>query len=201
MSMTPSTQSPRSAARIGRSPRVAQRRRRLGLSLMEAMISLTICSMLLVATGTAFTASANAMQANTDFNRASQSARVTMNQMLVEIRRADAVSCDPNGDTSYFDVIRPAASLAPNEVYRRYRFDAAGGKLTLQIYYSGSTSSPVYTLASNVNAATFGPPVKGTDANNTTVVQRVPIKITTKTGKNAITLYGSAGPRRALKNL
>jgi Tfp pilus assembly protein PilW len=177
-----------------------RRSRRLGLSLMEAMISLAICSMLLVATGTAFTASANAMQANTDFNRASQSARVTMNQMLVEIRRADAVSCDAGGDTSYFDVIRPTATMAPNEIYRRYRFDAVGGKLTLQIFYSGSAAGPVYTLASNVSAASFGPPVKGTDANNTTVVQRVPIKITTKTGKNVITLYGSAGPRRALKS-
>jgi len=166
---------------------------------MEAMISLAICSMLLVATGTAFTASANAMQTNTDFNRASQSARVTMNQMLVEIRRADAVSCDAGGDTSYFDVIRPAATLMPSEVYRRYRFDSAGGKVTLQIYYSGNAAGPVYTLASNISNASFGPPVKGTDANNTTVVQRVPISITAKTGKNAITLYGSAGPRRALK--
>src|SRR4051794_33744552 len=187
------------AGNPGHVARRGSRRGRHGLSLMEAMISLAICSMLLVATGTAFTASANAMQTNTDFNRASQSARVTMNQMLVEIRRTDAVSCDAGGDTSYYDVIRPAGTLLPNEIYRRYRFDSAAGKLTLQIYYSGNAPGPVYTLASNISAATFGPPVKGTDANNTTVVQRVPIAITAKTGKNAVTLYVSAGPRRALK--
>ena len=54
--------------------------------------------------------------------------------------------------------VLPKKTMLPNEVYRRYRFDSAGGKLTLQIYYAGNAAGPVYTLASNISAATFGPP-------------------------------------------
>jgi hypothetical protein len=167
--------------------------------MVEAMISLSICTALLVATGAAFTASALAVQTNDDFFRASQTARVTMNQMLTEVRRADAVQCDASGANAYFDVIRPTETLTPNESYRRYQFDATNKKVTLQIFYAGGTAGTPYTLASNVTSATFGPAQMGTDANNATVVQRVPITLTIKVGKNNITLNGAAGPRRALK--
>ena len=171
---------------------------RRGLSMVEAMISLAITSMLLVATGAAFTASASAVQANDEFNRASQTARVTMNQMLVEVRRADAVQCDPAG-TTYMDVIRPTETLTPNEVYRRYRFDSANKRLTLQIFYTGNVPGPLYVLARNVNSATFGPAQTGKDSNNATVVQRVPVTVAVKVGKNYVALNGAAGPRRALR--
>src|SRR5438270_12686143 len=115
-------------------------RPRRGLSMVEAMISLAICSALLVAAGAAFTASASAVQNNTDFTKASQTARVTMNQMLVEIRRADSVQCPSSTSAStYFDVIRPDQTIGPNEVFRRYSYDATAKQLSLQIYYTGNT--------------------------------------------------------------
>src|SRR3954454_9524284 len=135
------------------------RRTRRGLSMVEAMVSLAICSALLVAAGTAFTASASAVQNNTDFTKASQTARVTMKQMLVEVRRSDSVQCPSTPAAStYFDVIRPNETITPNEVFRRYAYDATARQLTLQIFYSGNAAGPRYVLANNISAASFGPP-------------------------------------------
>ena len=66
--------------------------RRRGLSLPEIMIGLAITVLLLTATAAAFNASAQAVSMNDKFFRASQSARVSLNQVLTEIRRCDAVS-------------------------------------------------------------------------------------------------------------
>ena len=175
------------------------RRPRRGLTLMEAMVSISITTMLLAGISASFVSSANAVNANDQFFRATQAARVTMNQILVECRRADAVQCSSTGTYDYFDVIRPAEVLDPNEVYRRYRYDAANKQITLTIRYADGTDSAAYVMARNVSAATFGPPQMGIDANNASVVQRLPISLTTKVGGNVVTLNGAAGPRRAMK--
>ena len=172
--------------------------RRGGLSMVEALISLSICSALLVATGAAFTASAQAVQVNDDFFRASQTARVTVNQMLVEVRRADSIQSSTS-DATYLDVIRPPETLTANEVYRRYKFDAANKRLTLQIFYTGNVAGPLYVLARNIESASFGPPQMGPDANNAVVVQRLPITVNVKVHKNAVSLTGAASPRRATR--
>jgi prepilin-type N-terminal cleavage/methylation domain-containing protein len=181
-------------ARLTRRPARARR----GLSMIEAMIAMSISSMLLVAVSGAFTASSNAVETNDQFFRASQTARVVLHQMLGEIRRADLVNCDPL-DTTYFDVIRPAEDMTLGEVYRRYKYDDKTRRLTLTIYKPGDVVSANYVLANNVDAAAFGPPQKGDNANNTLVVQRLPVTVTVKVGNNYIALNGAAGPRRALK--
>ncbi len=172
--------------------------RRRGLSMVELMISLAITSMLLVAVATAYAASASAVKMNDDFFHASQTGRITMNQMLTEIRRADSVQCSTSVN-SYFDVIRPDETRTTNEVYRRYSFDSANRRVTLQIFYVGGTAGPLYTLANNVESATFGPPQLGADSNNASVVQRLPVTIVVTVAKNSVTLNGSNGPRRALR--
>lgn len=174
-------------------------RRRHGITLMEAMVSMAITTMLLAGISAAFVSSSNAVDANDQFARATQAARVTMNQVLVECRRADAVQCSTTGTYDYFDVIRPVEVLDPNEVYRRYRYDSSAKQITLKIHYADGTDSAPYIMVRNVAAATFGPPQMGVDANNTTVVQRLPVSLTIKVGSNAVTLNGAAGPRRALK--
>src|SRR5258708_40244166 len=90
----------RSAARCAtcRSPR------RAGLSMIELMISLAITGILLVAVGVAYKASADAINLTDVFFRASQAGRITMNQILTEIRRADAVQVT----ATTVDIIRPA---------------------------------------------------------------------------------------------
>jgi type II secretory pathway pseudopilin PulG len=182
-----------------RSNNLTPRRQRRGLTLMEAMISLSITTMLLAGIATSFVSSANAVSANEQFSRATQATRVTMNQILVECRRADAVQCSSTGTYNYFDVIRPTEVLDPNEVYRRYRYDATNKQITLTIHFADGTDSPAYVMVRNVQAATFGPPQMGVDSNNASVVQRLPVTLTIKIGGNVITLNGAAGPRRALR--
>lgn len=172
---------------------------RRGLTIMEMMVSLSITGMLLAGLVTAFVTSADAVEMNDQFFRATQAARVTLNQVLVECRRADALQCSSSGVYDYFDVIRPAEVLEPDEVFRRYKYDAVNKHLTLTIFYTDGTSSPSYIMVRNVEAAEFGPPQVGVDANNATVVQRLPVVLTVKVGKNVVTLHGAAGPRRAMK--
>ena len=67
------------------------RSRSRGLGIVEMVISLAIAAMLLTAVAAAFTASAAAVEVNDDFFRATQAARVSMNQILTDLRRADGV--------------------------------------------------------------------------------------------------------------
>src|SRR3954470_14247930 len=80
-----------------------------GLSIIEVMISLTISAFLLVAVAAAYSASADAVEMNDKFFRATQAGRVTMNQLLTEIRRADSVDVI---DSRTINVIRPAPGAA-----------------------------------------------------------------------------------------
>lgn len=180
------------------SRRTSRSRARRGLSLVEVMISLSISTMLLVAVCGAFVASVSVVEANDQFFRASQTARVTMSQMLTEIRRAESVQCSAAAPT-HFEVIRPAEMLTPNEVYRKYAYSATTRQLTLQIFYANDVAGPSYVLATNVESMAFGPPQMGTDSNNANAVQRIPVTASVKVGKHFITLNGAAGPRRALR--
>lgn len=176
-------------------PTPQPRRVRRGMALIEAMISLSLSATMLIAVSAAFRASARAVEINEAHFRCSQSARVTMGQMLTELRRADAVQVDPSG--KWIQVIRPTSTLAPNELYRQFSYDATNKRVTLQIFYSGNVTSPVYEMTPNVSACTFGPADTGTDYNNTQVAVRVPITLTCAYDGNAITLSGAAAPRRA----
>jgi type II secretory pathway pseudopilin PulG len=177
-------------ARAARPPRGAHR----GVTMVECMVSLVICSGLLSAVAVAFRTSFSAVELNDQFSRATQASRVTMNHLLSEVRRATSVQV--SADRTQLDVIRGEAARPPNEVYRSYKYDGAGRKMTLQVFYQGGTSGPVYTLASNVEGASFGP---GETAPNSTVVVRVPVVIEVKVDKCTILLNGTAAPRQALK--
>ena len=171
---------------------------RRGLSIIEVMISLTISAFLLVAVAAAYSASADAVEMNDRFFRATQAGRVTMNQLLTEIRRADSVDVT----TSVIKIIRPAQSRLPNEMERWYTYDPANKQMTLQVHYlvaSGLPPSPKYSLARNVEGAVFGPAEIQKDANNADIVTRVPVQLVVRIGSNEIRLSGSSGPRRAAK--
>ncbi len=167
---------------------------RRGVSLVECMVSLIICSGLLTAVAVATRTSFDAVELNDQVSRATQSTRVTMNHVLAEIRRASSVQV--SADRSRLDVIRNDAVRPANEVYRSYKYDPAGRKLTAQVFYTGGTSSPLYTLASNVESASFGP---AETAPNSTVVVRVPVFIEVKVVNSTILLDGTASPRQAIK--
>ena len=170
---------------------------RRGLSIAEVLISLTISAFLLVAVAAAYSASADAVEMNDRFFRATQAGRVTMNQLLTEIRRADAVDVST---ANVIKIMRPAQNRSsPYELERWYAYDPANKQVTLQIRYTSASlipPTPKYSLSRNVDQATFGPPEQDPV---TGVVMRVPITLVVKIGNNEVRLSGSSGPRRAAK--
>ena len=201
------------SANPGRGGGLARRPRgRHGLSLPEAMISLVITSLLLVAVATAFSASCNAIDINDRFFRSAQAARVALNQVLLDIRNTTSLPAANVTSTSII-VTRPAfvagaqqvvyalpkaLNSAVVETQRMYAYDSANQRITLQIAFSDGTTSPVYELAGNVTAFTFGTPDTTTLQNHTTVAIRVPISMTVGVSGASVTLNGSSGPRTYL---
>jgi len=153
---------------------------RLGLSLAEVMISLAISAMLLTAVAAAFSASSEAIEQNDTFFRASQAARVSMNQILTEIRRANPVDAVNSTATDL-------AMVGHDGNPRDYIYDAASKKLKLDTHTPGK---PQYTLASNCTNATFTYDIISGQ------VMRVSVTLIVQVDKNTIRLTGSAAPRR-----
>jgi Tfp pilus assembly protein PilW len=178
--------------------RSSQRR---GLSIVEVLISLSISSMLLIGVAAAYNASADAVESNDRFFRATQAGRVTMNQLLTEIRRADYALCAPANDSII--VKRPERNRLPNEDAREYKYDKDTQKITLQIFYKGADgttwSSPAYSLASNLRYASFGPPDRIQDVTGVWLDVRVPVTLDVKIGNNSVRLSGSSSPRRVVQ--
>jgi type II secretory pathway component PulJ len=150
------------------------------LSLAEVMISLAISAMLLTAVAAAFSASSEAIEVNDEFFRASQAARVSMNQILTEIRRANLIKTASSSTN--------LAMTAHDTKDRDYIYDAAAKKLQL---VTSDPGAPNYTLTSNCSSASFA-------YDNPTGAQivRVSVTIVVQVGKNVIRLTGSAAPRK-----
>jgi hypothetical protein len=155
------------------------------------MISLAITSMLLTAIGAAFHSSANMVSENDEFFRATQSARVALNQILTEVRRSDSVQVT----ATQIDVIRPTETLPANEKMRSFKYDAANKRLVLFITHLDNSVTPNYALAESVASSPFTYDT-GVDANNAACVTRVSIAIEVKVGTSDVRISGSAAPRR-----
>jgi type II secretory pathway component PulJ len=173
-------------------------RSRRGLSIAEVLISLAISAMLLVGVATAYNASASAVEGNDRFFRATQAGRVTMTQLINEIRKAESINVAPTNDSI---IITRRADLRVNseEQSREFKYNATNKKITLKIYYKkadGSTyQSPDYALASNVTEAKFGPAeqVGGVDA-------RVPVTVVIQFGGNTVRLSDTTTVRKLTAN-
>jgi Tfp pilus assembly protein PilW len=171
--------------------------RRRGLGWGEIFSTLTISLFLLAAVAAAYHASTDAVEINDRFYRATQAGRVTVNQLLTEIRRAESVICATTHDSIL--VIRPRATRLPDEDSREYRYNPVTRKITLQIYFKAADgacwSSPAYSLASNLQSATFGPPGHDKVANGVWLEARVPITLDVKIGTHSIRLSGTSSAR------
>lgn len=150
-------------------------RRRTGLSLVETMISLVITATLLTAVGAAYTGSVQAVQINDQFFHATQTARVSLNQLLAELRQCSVAEVHP----ATLNVI-PSTGQA-----KSYSYDATNQKLLLSVTDSVTGITTNYTLGSHITALAFGG-----DGTN------ISVTMTVTAGNNAITLGGSVVPRR-----
>ncbi len=147
---------------------------RAGLSLVEVLISLAITATLLTAVAMAFSASAQAIEINDQFFRASQAARVSVNRIVRDLRQCN------NGTitgTSTLSVDTPGGDT------HTYAHDAVNKRLTFTL--DPVPTPTTYTLASNVESVSFF-----TDGNSLCV------NIVVTVGRNKVVLNGSAVPRK-----
>lgn len=161
--------------------------RRRGIGLIEAMISLALCAILLVAVATAYSASASAVETNDDFFRATHAARMSMLQVQTAIRRCD--SCQVTSSTQ-LDVITTAGTT------RRYKYISASRELRLITV--DVTTDPDYVLAKNVTAVSFVSDSENDPDTGLSRVVRVTLTLDVAIGKEQIHLAGSAVPRRTV---
>ena len=149
--------------------------RRRGLGLVELLVSLAIAATLLTAVAAAYAATTSAIQMNDEFFRASQAARVSINQIMAEVRKCQSGIVD----TDSLEISNQQG------VKRVYAFDRGTNRLTLS--FPEATVPVTYTLARNVDDVQFY-----TDG------QTIAMIVTIEVGKNQVTLSGSAMPRRTI---
>ena len=157
---------------------------RVGLGLLEAIISLAISAMLLTAVAGAFRAASDAIDANDNFFHATQGGRVAMARMLTQVRRGT-----PATDTTSTSL----HLLTDTGQDITYVYDSSSKQLNL--VNNGSATS--YTLAHNVSQCTFTKTI-GTDSTGVTCVAKVTIVLAVTVGPDQVLLSGSASPRRSL---
>ena len=185
-------------ARVFESGRHGRAAHATGMTLVELLISMAITSMLLVGLCATFHASMSAVQFGNSYIRCTQTARDALSRIVTEVRQADAVQVNPAGTS--VQVIRPADKLTTGEIYRQFSFDAATKRITTQVFHADGGSSPVYEVAEDIAACTFGPADVRPGIDNAPTTVRVPISITCSVGGNSITLTGAASPRRVAYN-
>ena len=156
--------------------RANRRVARRGLSLVEVLIALAITATLLTAVSAAYVASAQAIEVNDQFFRASQAARVSVMRISSELRKCRS------GTLYGSDTLEIITASGEKHTYAH---DAANKKLTLTL---DLPVPRVHNLASNVEKCEFFSNGKSVTVN---------IKITV--GKNSVALNGSAIPRRAVE--
>ena len=160
--------------------------KRRGLGLVELMISLAICSGLLVAIGVAYAASASAVETNDKFFRAANGARIALTQLQAAIRRCD--TCQVPSSTQIDLITFDARDIS-------YVYDASSKELRL--VNNGGTPSD-YVLARNVTAVSFVADSENYPGTTTSRVVRVTVSLDVQVGREQVHLSGSAVPRRAV---
>ena len=170
--------------------------RQRGLTLIEALLAMAITSTLLVALAAVFHASAMTVNANSDYFRSTQTARLALGRITTEIRRADAVEIDSSRRS--IRIIPPAGELSAGEVYREFRYEPATHVLTLQIFDQRGLAGPVNELADHVTAFSVGAGETRDEPGDAANPNRcLPVSITCTIGGASVTLAGSVSPRRA----
>ena len=149
--------------------------------MVEAMISLAIAASLLTAVAMAFRASADAVEQNDQFFRATQAARVAMTRILTQVRRGT-----PGTDSTSTNL----HLLTDTGLDVSYHYDTGTRKLSLVtstqtiLVHDAQTCSFAYSL--------------GTDPGGLPCVSKVTMTIAVTVGSNTMLFTGSASPRRTL---
>ncbi len=177
-----------------RKSRPARRPARRGLSLVEALISLAICAMLLTAVAGAFSASAQAIENNDSFFRATQAARVSLTHMLTQLRRVEEIEIGDGGKSVSFFKLNPAT-----EEEERYTYQYSPDTRELRLIRDDGVETTSNRLCGNVAKVEFQQDTDDINGDNVQFVVRISVAIEVEAGDNKIRLAGSAVPRRNLR--
>jgi Tfp pilus assembly protein PilW len=166
--------------------KIKNRRRRHGLSIAEAVISLVITASLLTAMAAAFVTSGNAVEMNSNYSQVTQQARVTINRMMTEVRQA-----------AYTAVYSDHVDLTTNSgMHIRYQYYPATQQLTH--INLDATSNGEHVIASNVTNATFTSDSAPDPKTLIVRVVRVSVTLDLTVGTNEIRLNGCSAPRKSV---
>jgi prepilin-type N-terminal cleavage/methylation domain-containing protein len=149
--------------------------RRRGLSLVECLISLAITALLLSSVAAAFHASTQAIEMNDQFYRAQQAARVSVNQILTQVRKCQS------------GVVDTSSLALTTDTGQDRTYALTGTDLTMTFTPPGALSPATVKLASNIQTLQF-----------TTDGKSIAMLVTVSVGTNQVTLCGSAFPRRLI---
>ncbi|HEX8341624.1 MAG TPA: type II secretion system protein [Tepidisphaeraceae bacterium] len=147
-----------------------------GLSLPEVLISMSICGMLMTAVTGAFMATTQAVEENSKFFRAAQTARVTLTQLMAEARKCRSGVVDPTS----FEIVTAMGET------REYNYDAANRQLTMTPHV-GLPPWGTYVVARDIESAAFA------SSNGT-----VSLTLTVATGRSRVTFTSAATLRKAM---
>src|SRR5947207_14939587 len=120
--------------------------RRAGIGLVEMMVALAISAALLTAVAAAFTASADAINENDEFFKATHAGRMALNRMLTQTRRSIAVDQTNSTSTSLHLLTDTGADVT-------YFFDTTNKLLKMTNRINGVDST--YVLARTLTALSF----------------------------------------------
>ena len=158
-------------------PSCRSRLARRGMSLPEVLIGLTISSLVLTGVAVAWVTASKVVDQNDQFFRATQSARVSVNQIMTEARRCLSGVVDV-----------PALELTLyNGEKRNYELDPTDKCLKMTTYDAITGAPSTYVMARHVEDASFV-----TDGKTITLTVNV------KVGNNQMMISGSAMPRRTV---
>lgn len=166
---------------------------RRGFTLLELLLALGICAMLLTALAAMVQSSAQTIKLNDSYFRATQTARVAMQQLCAAIRGAGRVEI--SGDGMGLEITVARSQRAPGELNRVYRFDPASHRIVLVV--RSSHGSIEREVAQDVAAARFEAPAVRTSASGQTTIVSVPLSITCTIDDATVTLNGSAAPMQS----
>ena len=143
--------------------------------MVETCLSLAIGALLLVAVGAAYSASVNSIENNDRFFRSTQGARVSLNQILTQLRQCQAVTVASNE----LDMTTAGGQSVS------YIWDTTSNTLSITQQLSPPQTN---TMAVNVTACAFS-----------TDTQSVTMMMTVQVGSNSVTFSGAATPRRMVQ--
>lgn len=170
---------------------------RRAMSLIEVMVSLAICSSLLVAVAAAFNASSAAININDRFFRATQAGRVSMAQMLAAVRKCQEVQVGDTYDGSSLSVSSDKLNFrAVDGKYYYYRYNT-DGTLTITDVAAGATRVLAHNIRKEGTLPLFIADMEPDPATHVMQPSRVTVRFAVSVDDSIIHLSNSSVPRRS----